>query len=471
MAIDVSRVIVPYRSIARMLDGLESTEPRVPTDGGLEGFQQPGVNASRSDSRGGVEMFEAPGAGAGDEPGDGGDALPAGMDELQHQKMLDELRDAARIIARADRRPGVLYAPDDKAASLLLSFMAQKAVDESRLEELPNGGMEVAFDDNDVGSWITTFLAAWAHSLTNKRAFLGNPSTTPVDLGNGDVRLAILGDWGTGLYGAPRCARSILDTAPAYTMVMHLGDVYYTGNLDEVKTRFLDVWPTVPGARSLALNSNHEMYSGGEGYFDLTLPKFKQSASYFAYQTDNFVLIGLDTGYAEYTLAGNQDGWLDEIVRNAGDRKVVLFSHHQPFSLYERKSMKRQSRLGALLDQKRIFAWYWGHEHRCVVYDTHPGWGLKGRCIGHSGYPYFRANLEKYPLKNPVNRDGSAWRQLGTTNGTPGGYILDGQNFDVADDPNRFGPHGYASIHLSGPNLLERIHAADGTVLHELQLA
>jgi hypothetical protein len=225
----------------------------------------------------------------------------------------------------------------------------------------------------------------------------------------------------------------------------------------------------VPGARSLALNSNHEMYSGGEGYFDLTLPAFNQAASYFAYQNDHFVLVGLDTGYDAYGLAGNQDGWLDAVVRNAGARKVVLFTHHQPFSLYESAVMKPQSRLGALLREKRIFAWYWGHEHRCIVYDTHPGWGLKGRCIGHSGYPYYRINLEKYPLKN-VCSDGSAWRQLGTTKGTPGGYILDGQNPDVAADPNRYGPHGYASLHLSGAHLLERIHAADGTVLHELEL-
>ena len=180
--------------------------------------------------------------------------------------------------------------------------------------------------------------------------------------------------------------------------------------------------------------------------------------------------MGLDTGDDEYGLAGNQDGWLESIVNNAGDRKVVLFTHHQPYSLYEPKIMRPEARLGALLDAKRIFAWYWGHEHRCVMYDKHPRWDVFGRCIGHSGYPYFRSDLSKYPL-NLVNSDGSAWRQLGTTKGTPGGYILDGQNYDVAQAPTRYGPHGYASIQISGPHLMEQILAADGTVLHQRELA
>ena len=33
--------------------------------------------------------------------------------------------------------------------------------------------------------------------------------------------------------------------------------------------------------------------------------------------------------------------------------------------------------------RKKIFAWYWGHEHRCALYDQHPKWGVFGRCIGN----------------------------------------------------------------------------------------
>lgn len=450
MKVDVSRVVVPYRSIARLLDQLDSVDPRGHGYGGHEGFG----HADPDDPT------------RGDEPDD----VPVEISEPQREKMVGALKIAAGILAREDRTPGILYAPDNEAACLLLGFMTRKAIRSDSLRELPQGGLEAQFDDNERSAWIGSFLGGWFERLTNKRPFVGNPNTTAVPLGKNDVRMAILGDWGTNLYGAPRCAQSILDTRPLYDVVLHLGDVYYAGDVEEVKERFLDPWPKVPGARSLALNSNHEMYSGGAGYFDLTLPAFGQRSSYFAYQTDHFVLVGLDTGYDEYGLAGNQDGWLESIVNNAGDRKVVLFSHHQPFSLYESKIMRPQSRLGALLSSQRIFAWYWGHEHRCVVYDKHPRWDVLGRCIGHSGYPYFRQDLARYPLTR-VNSDGSAWHQLGLTNGTPGGYILDGQNYDVAQSPTRYGPHGYASIELSGPHLVERIHAADGTILHERELA
>ncbi|MEP7121503.1 MAG: metallophosphoesterase [Byssovorax sp.] len=462
----VRNVVVPYRGIARLLDGLDAIEPHHPRSGGLEALESAPEGASTAGAE--VAMFTgaAPSKAA---PPDEITTFPAGLTEAQRDKLFYDLRVAAAVIARADRTPGILYSPDNEMASLLLGFMTKKAIDEGKLAELPHGGLEAKFDDLNIGGWIGSFVHDWYKRLTNKRAFIGNPETTPVELGKNDVSIAVLGDWGTGLYGAPRCALSILHTRPVYDVVLHLGDVYYAGNTEEVQSRFLDLWPKVPGARSLALNSNHEMYSGGEGYFDLTLPAFRQSSSYFAYQNDHFVLVGLDTGYDEYNLAGNQDGWLDTVVRNAGKRRVVLFSHHQPFSLYESAVMKPQSKLGALLKERKIFAWYWGHEHRCVVYDKHPGWGLQGRCIGHSGYPYFRIDLEKYPL-HQVNPDSSAWRQLGMTNGTPGGYILDGQNADVAEDPNRYGPHGYASIHLSGAQLVERIHAADGTILHELTL-
>jgi hypothetical protein len=461
MAVDVSQVIVPYRGIARLLDRLASSGPLFPAPSSLESddvvVQAPPGAPPQSD-------LEEPALLPAEEPTE-----PAPLDDFQRTAMLEALRVAADEIARADRAPGVLYAPDNAAASLLLSFMARRAIALDRLKELPHGGLEVAFDDHDFSGWIGSFLTDWI-KRTNKRPFLGNPSTTAEPLGTDDVRVAILGDWGTNLYGAPRCAQSILAAAAPFDVVLHLGDVYYAGTHDEVRSRFLDVWPRVPGARNLALNANHEMYSGGEGYFDTILPSFGQGSSYFAFSTAYFLLIGLDTAYEDGDLAGNQLGWLQAVLASAGDRKVILFTHHQPISLYEKQGFTLQSRLAELLASRRILAWYWGHEHRCVMYETHPIWGFKGRCIGHSGFPYFRADLARYPLALR-NADGTVWRQLGATNGCPGGYILDGPNFDVPEAPERYGPQGYASIELSGPHLLERIHSSDGRVLHERQLA
>ena len=76
-----------------------------------------------------------------------------------------------------------------------------------------------------------------------------------------------------------------------------------------------------------------------------------------------------------------------------------------------------------LLSARRLFAWYWGHEHRCVLYDQHPAWGLHGRCIGHGGYPYFRDQLGHLPLA-----DGTLWRRMESKNLVPGAVVLDAPN-------------------------------------------
>jgi Calcineurin-like phosphoesterase len=163
-----------------------------------------------------------------------------------------------------------------------------------------------------------------------------------------------------------------------YYMVMHLGDVYYSGDGGEMKARFLDVWPKAQGAISRGLNGNHEMYTGGKAYFDAALKQFGQPASYFALQNNHWLLAGLDTAYADHDLAGDQASWLTNLIAQAGDRRVVLSSHHQPFSLMDVQGPKLVQKLQPHLATGRIYAWYWGHEHHCVVYDGHPAWRLRG---------------------------------------------------------------------------------------------
>src|SRR5262249_41112896 len=154
------------------------------------------------------------------------------------------------------------------------------------------------------------------------------------------LRLAMLGDWGTGLYGARPCAQSIEWSPRPPNVLLHLGDVYYAGTEREVEERFLGPWPRVPGALSRAVNSNHEMYSGGNAYFRQPLPTFQQRSSCFALQNDRWLLLGLDSAYEGNDWEGghlstDQVVWISRLIEASGGRKVILFSHHQPFSLFE----------------------------------------------------------------------------------------------------------------------------------------
>lgn len=238
---------------------------------------------------------------------------------------------------------------------------------------------------------------------------------------------------------------------------------------DECQTRLLAPWPRVPFAVNRSLNANHEMYTGGHGYFGKVLPAFGQQASYFAMSTAYFLLVGLDTGYSEHDLAGDQVAWLDALLADAGDRKVILFSHHQPYSVFEKQGSKLVEKLGKLFDAGRIFAWYWGHEHRCVLYER-GDLGFWGRCVGHSGYPYFRQDMKSHAVFRTTDHD-VRWYSIAKTENTPVAHILDGPNPYVTDAPAEYGAQGYASLQLRGPELYESVHLPNGTIIYENQLA
>ncbi len=393
---------------------------------------------------------------------------PAG-DAALEREIGEGLEQALALLEAEPERGAVMFAPDHRPTSLLQSFLSETAsgnIDDLRrggkLDLAPDGGYEAKFDTHDITGWALSLLSWWKR--LKKHPFLGPPETPDRTIPN-RARVAVLGDWGSGRYGAPVSAATIQATRPAYDLLLHLGDVYYSGTPKEVQERFLDCWPKVPGALSRAVNSNHEMYSGGEGFFEKTLPAFGQASSCFAVQNDHFLLIGLDTGYEEHDLTKHQVPWIDRLVAGADAKrqKVVLFSHHQLFSALEKQGTKLEAKLSHLLEKKRIFAWYWGHEHRAVIYDRHPRWGLFGRLIGHSGFPYFRDKVADRPLVK-TNDDGSEWRRL-VHGKTPDALILDGPNPYVRDDPRSYGPNGHLSLELNGGAITETVHAPDGTVL------
>lgn len=355
---------------------------------------------------------------------------------------------------------GVLVTAQDQLASLMQSHLVEHPPDLPRRDA---GPLEVQFDEGDISGWVGSLFAWWRKIKPEKwRA----PAKRAERIGDGTrLRVAVLGDWGTGLYGAPECASSI-ERDGQYDLLIHLGDVYYSGTPKEVRENFLELWPDLPGTVSRACNSNHEMYSGGEGLFKETLPAFGQQATPFAVETEEWLLVGLDSAYEEHDLAHDQAAWLEALVSSAGERKVLLFCHHQPFSLLSKQGPELVGKLAPLLESGRIFGWYWGHEHRCVVYDRHPAWRLHGRCIGHGGMPYYRDDVSGF---EPEQGD-ECWRRVPAKNLVPSGLLLDTPNPYMPGEEARYGPNGYVTLELDGAALKEIVRAPDGSVLREASL-
>jgi hypothetical protein len=401
-----------------------------------------------------------------------------GVPDPERAAVMAGVAQALRLLRKAhqDADAKVLTTAQHSPASRLQSFIASGEAGKLDLKPLSTGGLEAKFD---TGDWFGWAQVLWV-KLTSKKHAMLRPTAPVPDPFPEAGRIAVLGDWATGLYGAPEIAQRIVEDRDPFAMLLHLGDVYYSGTDGEVRDRFLNLWPVRNDQNILnrAINSNHEMYSGGTPYFTKTLPRFNQKASYFAHQNRHWTLVGLDVAYKDHDVDDEQVEWLKGILAQAGDRKVVLFSHHQLYSHFESQGKKlwAHAGLGEILRSKRIFAWYWGHEHRCSIFEGPDGnFGLLGRCIGNSGMPQSRTKTKDLPQATEPLYSRGEWRRSKARtiegNALPDVVVLEGENPYIKGEEKKFSPHSYAVLTLDGPTLKEQVVSPSGAVLYEKTIA
>jgi hypothetical protein len=79
-----------------------------------------------------------------------------------------------------------------------------------------------------------------------------------------------------------------------------------------------------------------------------------------------------------------QKGWLAAQL-DGSNRRNILLTHHQLFSPFEKRAQERRLAQKTLPLLSNVFAWFWGHEHKAIVFGDHLG--IKARCIGHGAIP------------------------------------------------------------------------------------
>ncbi|MGM4932703.1 metallophosphoesterase family protein [Tardiphaga sp. 619_E2_N8_5] len=260
-----------------------------------------------------------------------------------------------------------------------------------------------------------------------------------------DAKIAIVGDWGTGAQPALRVLKHIADDKP--DVLIHLGDIYYSGTPLECETNFSDpvnriVRASNPDTKIFTLSGNHDMYCGGVGYYELikTLnpAPFVQPASFFCLRTSDlrWQFLAMDTGLHDYsptsvaeTITYLESDELDWHVQRVNEfpGKTILLSHHQLFSAFsaigsapngQRSSLnpKLYEAFQKLNHSNKIAAWYWGHEHTLSIYDPYAGL-QRGRCLGHGAVPTSTADRIYRPLPDltdaPSIKDRTQLAQVG----------------------------------------------------------
>lgn len=255
-----------------------------------------------------------------------------------------------------------------------------------------------AYKPSNILAWVSHVGAYWLH----KKYPFPRIAPTAVKIDN-SVLISIIGDWGSGTDEAASVAVQVAKENPDYTI--HLGDVYYIGNEQEVDENFLGIqsstydpvmWPR--GLKgSFSLCGNHDMYSNGGAYFTKLLSALNQPTSFFRLENDNWIILGLDTGYNSTGLelwpfrpsCRFPDMLIDWLYENPIDEKksVIVMTHHQPWSSFEKGYSGPAKQLSEFI--KQPFIWIWGHEHRMAVYDLHSDFGItaRGFCAGHGGMP------------------------------------------------------------------------------------
>ncbi len=326
--------------------------------------------------------------------------------------------------------------------------------------------------------WIPRIARYWFHKRHPFRDYASKERGSGIYPIEDRVKISLAGDWGTGTDEAQKVANAIAKAEPDFTI--HLGDVYYVGDSNEVRENFLGEqtspyqpvkWPM--GAKgSFALNGNHEMYAEGSGYWRMVLPRMGlkergndwgtgQWASFFCLENKHWRIIALDTAYNSTNFDWSKVpvikrlkwlrkgtwfkpkcnipqpllDWLQSSVNPEADKRgLILLSHHGPHSCFEAWYQIPAQQLAKIIH--RPILWFWGHEHKLTVYDkfsVNQGVETYGRCIGHGGMPVERG-------KAPDIHD---CRWLAYDNRR---YPSDEENINV-------GFNGFANLSFDGPAL------------------
>ena len=317
--------------------------------------------------------------------------------------------------------------------------------------------------------WELLAGTVWLEHLLFKHPFPpGAPdSTEPIP---DNISIALISDWGTGNFGAGdapavKISKFVPKLAPDYSI--HLGDVYYAGLSEEETDNFLTYWPK-GSAASFALNSNHDMYSGGGPFFDEVVGgpifnKLQSPWSFFALENPHWIILGLDSAYFSSAIGLYLNGTLGEnntqtafarkVAQHAAavGKKVIVLTHHNPISISGLEPDPKDH-LQLHNDLKTAFDgcpppayWYFGHEHVGTAYNGAANGGTLYRCIGHGGLP---------------------WGQSSDLANAKAAGKLDWYENCLAGDPNDTLRvyNGFVLLNLNGPNLTETFYDELGRV-------
>jgi hypothetical protein len=328
--------------------------------------------------------------------------------------------------------------------------------------------------------WLLAGAEWLEHFVIPNHPFNTNPAA-PIQIPD-NVQIALAGDWGTGDWRNDKNPAPSTDVRKHMAflephLTIHLGDVYYAGTDGEEEHLLVNLWPK-GSIGSLALNSNHEMYSGAGAYFKaIAKPSapsvqpwpfdMQNGCSYFALYNTHWAIVGLDSAYysdrdglyrdgALFPSSGGHTEQLDFLRTQAAgaardNKKLILLTHHNGISQDGSTATVLWSQvMSAFPADAGPDYWYWGHVHVGAVYQ-HQSNGTKAvncRCCGHGGLPCAQA-------PEMENKTGVLWYEKRSA-----------KDPDFTGQPENLQRvlNGFAMLYLDGPIIKEVFYDENGGV-------
>jgi Calcineurin-like phosphoesterase len=401
-------------------------------------------------------------------------------DASQHQDMQDLVKVANRVVVRSRQQSAAtpLGAVDGVPATALAQNCASAVVHliyGSTRERLGAIAELSPFGHCDAG-WLRViasyYLRLW---FGGKIPYIHATSATDsvFDLPADRCRLGIIGDWGTGTKAAQdvllRVQQFRREAPDVPFILLHVGDVYYSGTQAEYARFAAQIRACFPSEPVFNLSGNHDMYAGGGAYYrciaSLNPAPYTQKTSFFVLRNRFWQFQAMDTGLHDsdpFDVSSNltylepsEVAWHRQVLAQRGDRKVVLLSHHQPFSAFSAVGQdtanndvySNQRLLGAFENLlESVSAWFFGHEHNSVIYAPYAK-VARGRCLGSSAIPADPQDGDPYKI---VSAD-IPWNSQ--------------VKLSIND---RLYAHGYAIMDLDGPQARVRYYQYPGGTGQEL---
>ncbi|MDT7688044.1 MAG: hypothetical protein QOE46_803 [Acidobacteriota bacterium] len=299
-------------------------------------------------------------------------------------------------------------------------------------------------------NWMLTGISAWLNRPKGDYISLaGKTPQASVRLDKPLTRVAIIGDAGYNGSAQATVFRYVRERhrENPFDLVIHLGDTYFGGGEAEMLSNLLAPLSTLREGNVFTLCGNHDLYYGAKGYL-AALHVLHQPGRYFAIETPRWRIACLDTALGaegflrdDGALDEGQLEWLDGCIAADDGRRLVLMSHHFIVSAWGGPSPTLNEQLAARLrDGRRIFSWYWGHEHGCATYGREPH-GFYGACVGNGAF------LQEY--EEPVRPETTEWYAKGRC-GCPGSAA------------SKYWPHGYLELELGEEGAIETYHLENG---------